>query len=315
MRKKSESAVHSETVNVSLVGDAYSGKTEFFLQYQHNYRTKFSNYYSPTTQSVSATKSIFKSSRQPYNIELKILDTPGQEIYQIWGLHTYYKSHIVALFIDVSIYFNEEFIDSELEKIYKYSSTASVFIVMSRSDLIKKEQLSSKKDELAAIIERLNLKYKLKISNQIQVISSKLKLGIEELEAVFITEANEKIQQLDLKYKIAPSDKFDFIITRHPIATAMLAGLILGILLSATGLFVPFGATILGSVALSAVSLTVFGMITGVIKYLSNPDQSCSVGNHSNSPNLIPESRLPFFRIGKKNDDSPRHPERSLCCD
>ena len=289
MRRKLESEVHFAPVTVSLVGPAKIGKSEFLIHFSSS-GIPFSDHYFATQDALVTNKLIYKSSDQPYNLKLKILDTPGQKRYQSMTILEYYNSNVVALFIDALGDFDEKYIEAELENISKYGRDTSVVIVMPMSDQINQANVGSKKEELNAIVTRLNANYKLKISNPIQVISSKTKFGIEDLGNVLIAEANEKIKRLNSKSKKAPTAKYISSMTQHPIVTAMLVGLMLGVILAATGIFAPFGVAIAGAIGLGAVGLVVFGVAAGLVKVVkssSAPRFSPNINNFTGeSPSI-----------------------------
>ena len=297
-----------EVVNVLLVGKPETGKSEFLKQYVDS-NTIFLAEYNPT---------------KAYNFRSKMATVDGSKlgliIYDLSGVYWmgdtvipfHSKPDVIAIFVDASVQSDKAEIETQLRKINDLRlDTTPVIFVMSKSDLDEQPTIKSRQEELNAIISELNSKYRLNINSSIQVISSKDKSGLDTLGDVFMNEIKKIAEQRNKNskqsslVKLIPPKKRSFM-TRRPIVTAMLVGASLGLVLTVTGVFAPFGVAIIGAIGLGVVGLVIFGVAAGLIKNLTiRPTESPGCDRVRPSPSSGTQRTNKLSSQDKSNVASP----------
>lgn len=248
---------HISSLHVVLMGHAQSGKTQFLNRYiDHGFDEK----YKPTKGVDFKRKTI----KDEYNhINLILWDITGHERFRPTELVSYYnRASAVILFIDPTQNLDEQ-LNQFIPEINKYvASEIPVIIVLSKSDLnaqVTQEKLESKLKNFS-----FNLK-------SIQSCSAKDNIHIDTI-------GNALVDMLQPSHKEkATVMEPPILISHHKLnkntskkdrdyTLSLIAGAVLGIALSATGAFAPFGMGALGIIALGVLGSVVFGVAMLIIK-------------------------------------------------
>lgn len=246
---------------IVLLGNTGTGKSAFLTRYTDNT-------FSPTF--ISTIGVDFKI-KMLESIKLQIWDTAGQERFRTLTTSYYRGAHAVVLFVDPTQALDKQVSSWALE-IKQNAGDVPVIVVMSNADLadepkFDKEELENKLKEEGVEVDSIHL------------ISSKDNQGVEQVGDAFVRVAKkhfEQQQSLPSQNIIEPmpattissiSQRIMQTIT-NPYTTAMVAGAVVGVVLSATGVFAPFGAAALGIVALGVMGAAVFGLAMLLVKNL-----------------------------------------------
>lgn len=247
---------------ILLVGNTNTGKTAFLNRYTDDT-------FSPTF--ISTIGIDFKI-KPVESIRLQIWDTAGQERFREITTRYYRGAQAIVWFADPTQTLDQE-VSSWTSEIKKHSDEGvPVIVVMSKTDLadepkFDKEELENKLKEKGFEVDSIHL------------ISSKDNQGVEQVGDAFVRVAKkhfEQQQSLPSQNIIEPmpattissiSQRIMQTIT-NPYTTAMVAGAVVGVVLSATGVFAPFGAAALGIVALGVMGAAVFGLAMLLVKNL-----------------------------------------------
>ena len=272
---------------VILLGEAGSGKTQFFNQYLKGY---FRCSYDATIGALYQTKRVNNEALEK-SLNLRIYDTPGQERFRSTNIHHFLKdADTIIYFVDVTKSLEGNNIGEYQTLIKDHApKNATVIVVMSKSDL---EEKCFNEDELKSELERLKFTH-----NSIHTISAMTGENVKNLgdalvscavsqiekerlvssaldkiekerkeEAKKSTPASQSSPKTTIATKKNTWQQIKKTIATRPYAVSILTGLALGAALSATGVFAPLGAGVLGIVGLSLIGGVAFGLATKVVK-------------------------------------------------
>lgn len=252
------------TVNVMLVGDTNTGKSQFLNQYVND---DFSKEHKPTIGTDWLVKSVFPHSNQTA-IKLKIYDTAGQERFRKLTREYYRDAQIIILFVDVTRSFHENRLEQLIDDIKQQARhNVPVMVVMSKSDLEKKFT----KEELKKYLNSFQLNY----TDAIHDISAETSLNGTTMDTE-LTETAQKIinsqcelirsklliQNRSVSHHRLMGRRIGNVINNHPYKAMVLAGAVLGIALCATS----FGTAAFSLIAFGVMGGVLFGLATFIVK-------------------------------------------------
>jgi small GTP-binding protein len=301
MQRRSE-VVSGYRSKVLLVGSDGAGKSAFLEQYcSKEYKDK----YVPTI--VTDFKTIDLSDKHDRQIRLQIWDTAGQERYKD-KIDSYYSgASTIVYFVDVMKPLDQNDIKHYRAKIASVMGNdvqPTVIVVMSKSDL-DPEKKHFNEEQLESELNGLNFQH-----DSILTITATSKDGIQPLvdelrssavakakDAAVKEDAAAKKRQISqapglLSEKTGPAKKNSMwqrvqqALAKRPYAASIMAGLAFGVALSATGVFAPFGAGVLGIIGLSVAGGVAFGLITAVVKKLYQSKWEADFKKRHHGPTL-----------------------------
>lgn len=265
------------TFTVALIGSAEAGKTQFALQLVKRF---FNDAYYPTVETLFLTQTV---QTENYSIKLQIWDHSGDIRYKEFiRRHTSDKNAII-LFVDPTKPLGAQVSDSK-DVLKSLPEKTPVIVVMSKSD--KTQQLEFTQEELETELNNQEIK-----NQTIFCISAKTGANIDLVREQLITLsknwAQEKCEQDAINESKKPFSLSKHLLTwgnhcstgtisaishrvmqtmkNNPYLIALLTG---AVVLSATGVFAPFGMAAFGIATLSTISAVVFGLAMLVARNL-----------------------------------------------
>ena len=295
-----ESSEKRHSINVVLVGNEESGKTQFFNLYCPSMIPPPPGYVS-TIGAECRLKDVSRSMFRNSSMKLNVWDTSGQSRFKNIIQAYYHDANIIVYFIDASVELNKYNINSWLSDINSKAAVgASVVMVLSKSHLVRQDVIGAKQMQLDDIIRCWNEKNRLRIICPVHIISSETKFGIQELEKRLLTAAKKIPDDLGLSVSLNQTKK-NFINTEsfikgHPILTSILIGFCAAVILSATGVFAPLGVSALGVIY--------FGILIGFASFILSlqvKNSKCfEVQSTQDTPIITSDERMkPLFGIRK----------------
>ena len=273
-------AKHEDDVvklKVVLEGNQETGKTQFVKSYADDSLASFNEKYIPSIGIDFTIKKCHPQFENSFSksLKLQIWDIAGQDRFRLLVPGYYSGADAVIYFLDVKQPLSAKIKERLLEMKENAPDSVPVIIVLSKSDLISRDELDVVKSNVEDELKKLNFTY-----DSIQIISAKTKTGFKELEQCFYALAEKKNSLSPLtqhspirisvrppKKKVSYSRQIQQSMLKRPIVWSMLAGIALGLALSATGILLPFGAGVLGVVGLGVIGGAVFGLASAVIKF------------------------------------------------
>jgi small GTP-binding protein len=294
---------------IILLGDEQTGKSQFLNRYAADV---FSQAYQATIGVDVCAKTV---KWQNKTIEIQIWDKASQEENKAITNSYDYNIGAIVYFADVT----KALKDHDIKKYAKYAGkNVPVIIVVSKSD-VSDEQKKFSAEELIEKLTYLDAKY-----DSIHIISAKTGEGMDTLGKTFESIAIKQTKHLT-KDLMTIRSRIQQTLSKHPYACSILAGIILGAVLSATSLFTPFGAGVLGVVVLSVICGAMFGLVAAVIKsihsvfndtnvvtqsieswYDKEPaltSKACALLNRKHNVPSQTRSFFPFARIYMKDEE------------
>lgn len=297
MQRRSE-VVPRYASKILLVGSDRAGKSAFLEQYCFG---KYEDEYVPTI--VMAFQRMYLSDKE---ITLQIFDASGQERQKPMIASYYSGTSTIVYFVDVMKPLDQNDIKHYRAKIASVMGNnvePTVIVVMSKSDL-DPEKKHFDEEQLKSELNDLNFQH-----DSILTITATSTDGIKPLVDKLISsamaakdtavkeDAAAKKRQTSpasgpSSEKTGPTEKNSMwqrvqqALAKRPYAASIMAGLAFGVALSATGVFAPFGAGVLGIIGLSVAGGVAFGLITAVVKKLYQSKWEADFKKRHHGPTL-----------------------------
>lgn len=274
------------TFKTLLLGDAGTGKTQLFN------RLIGQDFEATSTQTIGVSFGSKDAGTIEHPIKLQVWDTSSEEKFKTI-VEMYYKdTDAIVLLVDSTQDLNEQ-VFNYAPTIKKYCLKTPIIVVMSKSDEVDQPRFNPV--QLQQIVTEQGL-----IFHSAHTVSAKNNHNIHQVEEEITRLAVEKSKKDNINQRFernpcplestAPSQhqstlsifssqqtksthsmspRLMQLIKHNPHITAILTGAIVGVVLSATGVFTPFGAATFGIAALAATGAAVFGLAMMLANTLS----------------------------------------------
>ena len=297
-------------INVVLVGDEASGKTEFFNLYCPSDIPTHQEYVSTIGAESRIIKPKSKGLLFNSGPRLIITDTSEQARFKKITQGYYHNANIVLYFVDASVELNEQYIEHVnawlRDIISKTKVVGSVIVVLAKSDLVSEDEIKDKRKKLDDIITCWNKETKYSIQFSGSTISSITRFGIEDL----IQNLEKTIPTLAKKIPTSPTIpapfykmqknliKTESFIKKYPILLSVLTGFSAAVILSAAGIFAPLGVSALGVIY--------FGILIGIFSFALSYQVKNAICSEStitdDTPDRMSHERMkPLFDVTPSN--------------